>query len=64
MVEWTTIKEEKSQEEEAMKLEQEEKRSIEDVVTQANEGELLVVKRVLFSFQGKTEELQENPFHT
>jgi len=50
------MKEEKSHEEEGMKLEQEENGSIEDVITQPGEGELSLVKRVLFGFQGMIEE--------
>ena len=42
------MKEEESHEEEGTKLEQEEKGSIDDVVTQADEAELLLVKRVFF----------------
>jgi len=45
LVEWTSMKEEKIYEEEGMKLEEEEKESIEEVVTQADEGELLLVKK-------------------
>ena len=56
------MKEEKIQEEEGMKLEEEEA-SIEEAVTQADEGELLPVKRVLFSFQRIAEEPKEDPFH-
>jgi len=33
-------------------------------VTQANEGELLLVKRVLFGFQSITEKPKEDPLHT
>jgi len=64
LAEWTTMKEEKIQEEEGMRLEEEEKGSIEEVVTQADKGELLLVKRVLFGFQGIIEEPKEDPFHT
>jgi len=57
------MKEKKIQEKEGMKFKEEEKESIE-VVTQADEGELLHVKRVLFGFQRMTKEPKENPFHT
>jgi len=58
------MKEEKTQKEQGMKLEQEEKWSIEEVVTQVDKGELLLMKRVLLGFQGMTKEPKENPFHT
>jgi len=35
-----------------------------EVVTQADEGELLLVTRVLFGFQSIVEEPKEDPFHT
>ena len=37
---------------------------MEEVVEQANEGDLLMVKRVLISFQIIEEEPKEDPFHT
>jgi len=58
LAEWTATKEEETQEKE-----KEEEASIEEVVTPPDEGELLLVKRVLFGFQRIEEEPKEDPFN-
>jgi len=57
------MKVEKMKEKEAMKLEEEEKGSIEEVVMLGEEGELLLVKRVLFGLQRIAGEPNQDPFH-
>ena len=51
-------------EKETTKEEEEEKGIIGEVVTQADEGEMLHVKGVLFGFQRIAEQPKEDPFHT
>ena len=60
MAEWIARKEEKNKEEEGVKLEGQENESIEEVVEKADEGKLLLVRRVLISFQRIKEAPKDN----
>ena len=62
--EWTATEDEKNSEEEVLKLEGEEKESLEEVVEQADKGQLLVVRRALIGFSRIQEEPKDDSLPT
>jgi len=64
LAEWTAVKENFEEEEKACESELELKETQDKVVEEANEGELLVLRRVLSNQRGVKDEQRENTFHT
>ena len=64
LAEWTATEDEKNSEEEVLKLEGEEKESLEEVVEQADKGQLLVVRRALIGFSRIQEEPKDDSLPT
>ena len=64
LAEWTVVKEDFEEGENDVKSEQELEETQEGVVEEANEGELLVLRRVLSNERGVRDETRENIFHT
>ena len=61
MAEWEANKEEEEEEDHALTMMKEDQ---EEVVEEANEGELLVLRRVMSGLKGEKEEQRENIFHS
>jgi len=61
LAEWETNKEEEEEEDHVLSMMEEDQ---EEVVEEANEGELLVLRRAMSSLKGEKEEQRENIFHS
>jgi len=63
LAEWDAVKEEVVEEEKEKDIESP-KEEEEEVITEANEGEMLVLRRALNSQRSENEEQRENIFHS
>jgi len=64
LVEWDAVKEEVVEEENEEDVESPEEEEEEEVITEVDEGEMLVLRRVLNSQRSEKEEQRENIFHS
>jgi len=64
LIEWTAVKEDFEEEESEVESELEIEETQDEVIEEADEGELLVLRRVLSNEKGDKDEQRENIFHT
>jgi len=64
LMEWQTVKDDEKEEEEEVAVEEKEEEEVEDEVTGADEGEMLVIRRSLSSQRSEKDEQRENIFHS
>jgi len=64
LAEWAAVKEDFEEEEKACESEPELEETQDEVIEEADEGELLVLRRVLTNQRGVKDEQRENIFHT
>ena len=64
LVEWLSVKKEFEEEENEDDYENEHKETQEEIVEEVDEGELLVLKRVLSNQKGVKDEQRKNIFHS
>jgi len=64
LAEWTAVKEDFEEQENGVESELEAEETQDEVIEEADEGELLVLRRVLSNQKGAKDEQRENIFHT
>jgi len=64
LAEWAAVKEDFEEEEKACESEPEDGENQDEIIEEADEGELLVLRRVLSNQRGVKDEQRENIFHT